>query len=183
MNKLNLFAVSLCAGFAFGCSPKVSTAKGVICDATMNTLAIVSEEGDTLSFSTLDAKRVVTDGILLDDTATVYYEGKYNAGMSAQKIVVVPGKKKMVATNTVVSVRPVTSGAKCNRIAFAYSRKASGWMRPTATSPPLSFSARTLPKWNCSSPPEIKMRSWTAAHFLPADMPGTWKTTTRRTYA
>lgn len=96
MNKLNLFAVSLCAGFALGCSPKVSTAKGVICDATMNTLAIVSEEGDTLSFSTLDAKRVVTDGILLDDTATVYYEGKYDTGMSAQKIVVVPGKRKMV---------------------------------------------------------------------------------------
>ena len=96
MNKLNLFAVSLCAGFAFGCSPKVSTAKGIICDATMNTLTIVSEEGDTLSFSTLDAKRVVADGILLDDTATVYYEGKYNTGMSAQKIVVVPGKREMV---------------------------------------------------------------------------------------
>ena len=96
MNKLNLFAVSLCVGFAFGCSPKVSTAKGIICDATMNTLTIVSEEGDTLSFSTLDAKRVVADGILLDDTATVYYEGKYNTGMSAQKIVVVPGKREMV---------------------------------------------------------------------------------------
>lgn len=61
----------------------------------MNTVTIVSGQGDTLSFSTLDAERVVTDGILLNDTATVYYEGKYKAGMSAQKIVVVPAAKNL----------------------------------------------------------------------------------------
>ena len=72
MNKLNLAAIALCAGIIFACSPKASMVKGVVCDATMNTLTVVSEEGDTLSFSTLDAERVVTDGILLDDTATVY---------------------------------------------------------------------------------------------------------------
>ena len=71
--------------------------KGVICDATINTLTVVSEEGDTLSFSTLDAERVVTDGILLDDTAIVYHSGKYKTGMKAQKIVVVPGRRNRVA--------------------------------------------------------------------------------------
>ena len=69
--------------------------KGVICDATINTLTVVSEEGDTLSFSTLDAERVVTDGILLDDTAIVYHSGKYKTGMEAQKIVVVPVRRNM----------------------------------------------------------------------------------------
>lgn len=93
--KLNLAAITLWAGLAIACSPQPSTVKGVISDATMNTVTIVSGEGDTLSFSTLDAERVVTDGILLNDTATVYYEGKYKTGMSAQKIIVVPAAKNL----------------------------------------------------------------------------------------
>ena len=96
MNKLNLAAIALCTGITFACSPKASMVKGVICDATINTLTVVSEEGDTLSFSTLDAERIVTDGILLDDTAIVYHSGKYKTGMKAQKIVVVPGRRNMV---------------------------------------------------------------------------------------
>ena len=96
MNKLNLAAIALCTGITFACSPKVSMVKGVICDATINTLTVVSEEGDTLSFSTLDAERVVTNGILLDDTAIVYHSGKYKTGMKAQKIVVVPGRRNIV---------------------------------------------------------------------------------------
>ena len=96
MNKLNLAAIALCTGITFACSPKASMVKGVICDATINTLTVVSEEGDTLSFSTLDAERVVTDGILLDDTAIVYHSGKYKTGMEAQKIVVVPGRRNIV---------------------------------------------------------------------------------------
>ena len=85
MNKLNLAAIALCTGITFACSPKASMVKGVICDATINTLTVVSEEGDTLSFSTLDAERVVTDGILLDDTAIVYHSGKYKTGMKGRK--------------------------------------------------------------------------------------------------
>ena len=96
MNKLNLAAIALCTGITFACSPKASMVKGVICDATINTLTVVSEEGDTLSFSTLDAERVVTDGILLDDTTIVYHSGKYKTGMKAQKIVVVPGRRNIV---------------------------------------------------------------------------------------
>ena len=96
MNKSKWAAIALCAGIAFSCSPGISEVKGVITDATMNTLTIVSGEGDTLSFSTLDAKREVMDGILLDDTATVYFQGKYSFGMSAQKIVVVPKERNKV---------------------------------------------------------------------------------------
>lgn len=71
---------------------KTHSVKGVITEATMNTMMIATSVGDTLSISTLDAKRGVTDGILLGDTATVYFERKPQAGtIMATKIVVVPG--------------------------------------------------------------------------------------------
>lgn len=43
MNNLNLAAMALWAGLSMSCSPKTSTVKGIICDATMNTLTIVTE--------------------------------------------------------------------------------------------------------------------------------------------
>lgn len=129
MNKLNLAAIALCTGITFACSPKASMVKGVICDATINTLTVVSEEGDTLSFSTLDAERVVTDGILLDDTAIVYHSGKYKTGMKAQRLWLSPEEETGLAatgTNTAVSVRPATNGAKCSKIASVCSKRVSG---------------------------------------------------------
>ena len=122
MNKLNLAAIALCTGITFACSPKASMVKGVICDATINTLTVVSEEGDTLSFSTLDAERVVTDGILLDDTAIVYHSGKYKTGMKAEEETGLAA----TGTNTAVSVRPATNGAKCSKIASVCSKRVSG---------------------------------------------------------
>ena len=56
MNNLNLAAMALWAGLSMSCSPKTSTVKGVICDATMNTLTIVTEANDTLSFGTANAE-------------------------------------------------------------------------------------------------------------------------------
>ena len=56
MNNLNLAAMALWAGLSMSCSPKTSTVKGVICDATMNTLTIVTEANDTLSFGTSNAE-------------------------------------------------------------------------------------------------------------------------------
>ena len=56
MNNLNLAAMALWAGLSMSCSPKTSTVKGVICDATMNTLTIVSDANDTLSFGTANAE-------------------------------------------------------------------------------------------------------------------------------
>ena len=47
MNNLNLAAMALWAGLSMSCSPKTSTVKGVICDATMNTLTIVTEANPT----------------------------------------------------------------------------------------------------------------------------------------
>lgn len=57
MNNLNLAAMALWAGLSMSCSPKTSTVKGVICDATMNTLTIVTEANGTLSFGTANAEK------------------------------------------------------------------------------------------------------------------------------
>ena len=59
MNNLNLAAMALWAGLSMSCSPKTSTVKGVICDATMNPLTIVTEANDTLSFGTANAEEWV----------------------------------------------------------------------------------------------------------------------------
>lgn len=69
------------------------TVSGIICDASMNTLSIATEVGDTLSFSTTDAERVTIDGILLGDLAQVTYSGDLKKGNDitiASKVVVTP---------------------------------------------------------------------------------------------
>ena len=72
------------------CSPasKEHQTKGIVCDATMNTISIVTANKDTLSFSTLDADKSHVNGLLLNDTAEIFYKGKYTAGMSATKLIV-----------------------------------------------------------------------------------------------
>ncbi len=75
-----------CAVLAAACTPKQTCVKGVIVDATMNTISIVSQQGDTLRFGTADAERSTPDGILLNDSATVCYTGPYSDGISALKI-------------------------------------------------------------------------------------------------
>lgn len=74
---------------------KVQSIKGVITEASMNTLMITTARGDVLTISTVNAEKVVKDGILLGDTATVYYAAKPERGvLMATKIVVVPGQRE-----------------------------------------------------------------------------------------
>ena len=63
-----------------GCSSKVSSSKGIVSDATMNTVTIVTDKNDTLSFSTMDANKEEVNGLLLNDTL----------GMPATKLVQYP---------------------------------------------------------------------------------------------
>lgn len=58
-----------------GCSSKATSSKGVVCDATMNTVTIVTNKNDTLSFSTMDASKDEVNGLLLNDTLEVFYTG------------------------------------------------------------------------------------------------------------
>ena len=73
-----------------GCSSKVSSSKGNVSDATMNTVTIVTDKNDTLSFSTMDANKEEVNGLLLNDTLEVFYTGKYTPGMPATKLVQYP---------------------------------------------------------------------------------------------
>ena len=73
-----------------GCSSKATSSKGVVCDATMNTVTIVTNKNDTLSFSTMDASKDEVNGLLLNDTLEVFYTGKYTPGMQASKLVQYP---------------------------------------------------------------------------------------------
>ena len=79
-------------GLLCGCSSKsnYSEARGIVCDATMNTVTIVTDDNDTLSFSTVDTDKSGVDGLLLGDTAEITYRGKYEKGMGALKMVSYP---------------------------------------------------------------------------------------------
>ena len=46
-------------GVLCGCSSKsdYGEARGIVCDATMNTVTIVTDDNDTLSFSTVDTDK------------------------------------------------------------------------------------------------------------------------------
>ena len=79
-------------GLLCGCSSKsdYGEARGIVCDATMNTVTIVTDDNDTLSFSTVDTDRSGVDGLLLGDTAEITYRGRYEKGMGALKMVSYP---------------------------------------------------------------------------------------------
>ena len=79
-------------GLLCGCSSKsdYGEARGIVCDATMNTVTIVTDDNDTLSFSTVDTDKSGVDGLLLGDTAEITYRGKYEKGMGALKMVSYP---------------------------------------------------------------------------------------------
>ena len=62
-----------CGVLAAGCirSPKNTDVKGTVLDASMNTVMILTEKNDTLSFSTLNADRTGLNGLLIGDTGYV----------------------------------------------------------------------------------------------------------------
>lgn len=91
MKKTALFPVASLIMLA-ACQPfkgNVSS-KGIVVDATMNTLTVLSDRGDTLSFSTMDADRTRAHGLLIGDTVEVFYGGEYSKGMSADSVVLYP---------------------------------------------------------------------------------------------
>lgn len=83
-----------------GCtaSRKNEVVKGEVLDATMNTLIIVSEEGDTLSFVTMNADRENLQALLIGDTIEVHYAGKYRPDMEASALVSVQDEAEWCRT-------------------------------------------------------------------------------------
>ena len=64
-----------------GCSSKEASSKGIVSDATMNTVTIVTDKNDTLSFSTVEANKDEVNSLLLNDTLEVFYTGNYTPGV------------------------------------------------------------------------------------------------------
>ncbi len=84
MRKELLFAAScLLALGSCQTSTQTNRLKGVVTDATMNTVTVVGEKGDTLSFSTVNANREELDGLFIGDTLEISYKGEYKQGMEA----------------------------------------------------------------------------------------------------
>lgn len=85
MKKLLLPIV--CCLLLAGCNfSENRCSKGIVVDASMNTVMIVDAAGDTLSFSTADADKSGLDGLLIGDTVEVSYTGEYAPGMAAVKL-------------------------------------------------------------------------------------------------
>lgn len=75
--RLSYPLCALCLTAACASDSPTGHPKGVLTDATMNTVTIVTEKNDTLQFSTEQADRTEVDGLLLGDTVEVFFQGKY----------------------------------------------------------------------------------------------------------
>ncbi len=106
--KKALFLASLAAAL-FACGgQELRQVSGLIVDATMNTVSVAVEGGDTLSFSTMGAEREAPEGILLGDTATVSFRGEAKRGetIPAVRLEVSP-RPRLERIITGVWVQPV----------------------------------------------------------------------------
>ena len=80
--KVGLF-VSL---FLFGIvackqAPVSKTVNGAVMDASMNNVTIITDSGDTLNLSTMDADPAKVHGVLIDDSVKVTYQVEKLDGM------------------------------------------------------------------------------------------------------
>lgn len=82
-----------------GCNPSTQehSLKGIVADATMNTVSVV-ENGDTLSFGTANADKEGLDGLFIGDSVEVCYRGKYASGMEALQLSTIAHPEAVVRT-------------------------------------------------------------------------------------
>lgn len=67
-------------------SQENGTQKGIVLDATMNTVTIITTTNDTLSFSTENSNKAGLTGLLIGDSIEVWFAGKYEHGMEAKSL-------------------------------------------------------------------------------------------------
>ena len=72
-----------------GISPERNCIKGVVADATMNTVAVTVGDEDTLNFGLARADKADLQGLLIGDSVEIEFVGKYEAGMDAERIVMI----------------------------------------------------------------------------------------------
>lgn len=169
-----------------GCSSKVASSKGIVSDATMNTVTIVTDKNDTLSFSTIDANKDEVNGLLLNDTLEVFYTGKYTPGMPASKLVQYPQSPIVGGDRDehgcIGSAGYVWCEVQkdCIRLFEKGIRTESVWT--IAMLLPLLCLVLTLRNWNFSFPIISPMKYWRDVACLQEVMHGTWKMTIRKMY-
>lgn len=69
-----LFAAAVACGWMTACGPKTAqteTVNGRVLDASMNTVTVRTEAGDTLTISTLGADPAKIQGVLIDDSVSL----------------------------------------------------------------------------------------------------------------
>lgn len=81
-NKLLFLAA--CALLA-GCSSNDGNVKGIVTDASMNTVTIINGN-DSFTFSTINADKTGLDGLLVGDSIEVQFAGEYKFGMEAGSV-------------------------------------------------------------------------------------------------
>ena len=84
-----VFLLATCL-LAAGCASNNVTQTGVVTDATMNTVTILTGSNQTMSFSTLNADRSELKGLRLGDRVNVRFSGPYEPGLEIQKISTAP---------------------------------------------------------------------------------------------
>ena len=156
--------------FMGSCSSGMTSSKGIVCDATMNTVAIVTDKNDTLLFSTMNANKEEVDGLLLNDTLEVFYAGKYTPGMQASKLVQYPQSPKL-------------GGDRDEHGCIGCLKKVSGRKLLMEALLLLSLCSASIPHdWNFSSLMINRMRFWRDVAYLQEAMHGMWKMMIRKMY-
>ena len=166
------------------CSSGMTSSKGIVCDATMNTVAIVTDKNDTLSFSTMNTNKEEVDGLLLNDTLEVFYTGKYTPGMQASKLVQYPQSPKLGGDRDEHGcIGSAGYGVKCSKTASGCLKKVSGRKLLMEALLLLSLCSAPIPHvWNFSSLMINRMRFWRDVAYLQEAMHGMWKMMIRKMY-
>ncbi|WP_294607126.1 hypothetical protein [uncultured Bacteroides sp.] len=74
-NIIYLFVFTVIAGCTSSCKQESQSkvVNGIVYDATMNNITLITGEGDTVNISTMDANTNKIGGVLLDDSVEVTY--------------------------------------------------------------------------------------------------------------
>lgn len=70
-------------------SSKNEILNGIVTDATTNTVSIITEDSDTLSFSTPNSDKTALNGLCVGDSIEVRFTGKYAPGIEATSLATV----------------------------------------------------------------------------------------------
>ncbi len=100
----------------FSCKPAVpapDSVKGMVADATMNNIMIITQTGDTMNISTMDADPAKVPGVLINDSVEIFYS-KEQMGESvilkADSLIITAHSPYYYIAGTWVMPNPINAG-------------------------------------------------------------------------